>query len=128
MTSSEQRIENVPAVPQNVPDARDVHTDYLESETSQPSRRLVISGGRTGRTDGVPRVGVAHHSRPTRDVHNRDVHRADAPHVLLTVNDAAQLLRIVTQSRPIDHDQTELVADLVAIVRRARAIETRSNR
>jgi len=128
MTSSEQRIENVPAVPQNVPDVRDVHADYLESDPSQPSRRLVISGGRTGRTDGVPRVGVAHHSRPTRDVHNRDVPRADAPHVQLTHNDAADLLRIVTQSRPIGHEQTELVADLAAIVRRARAIETRSNR
>jgi hypothetical protein len=53
---------------------------------------------------------------------------SDAPHVLLTVSDAAELLRIVTQSRPINHDQTELVADLAAIVRRARAIETRSNR
>ena len=53
---------------------------------------------------------------------------ANAPHVLLTVSDAAELLRIVTESRPINHDQTELVADLAAIVRRARAIETRSSR
>ena len=128
MTSSEQRIGNVPVVPHNVPDVWDVPPDYLESEPSRPSQHLCIDAGRTGRTDGVPQVGVTHHSRPTRDVHDRDVPNADDPHVLLTVSDAAELLRIVTQSRPINHDQTELVADLAAIVRRARAIETRSNR
>ncbi len=120
MTSSEQRIENVPAVPHNVPDGWDVSPDYLESETSQPSRRLVISGGRTGRTDGVPRMGVTDHSRPTRDVH-----KVDFPHVLLSANEASQLLRLVTQSRPMDCGQMELVSNLARHVAAARGIEVR---
>lgn len=120
MTSTERRIENVPTVPQNVPDGRDGSPDYLESEPSQPSRRLVISGGRTGRTDGVPQSKKGRHPRPDREVSN-----TDAPRVLLTIAEAKRLLDLASRSLLTDRDEIDLVTDLVAILNRARAIQAR---
>ena len=56
---------------------------------------------------------------------NRTRNGKTSPHVLLTANEASQLLRLVTQSRPMDCGQMELVADLARHVAAARGIEVR---
>ena len=120
MTSSEHVFPTSHVFPNSRNDGREDKADTSETIPSHPSRAYLEVARKEW--EGMDESAASN----TSCLPNRTRDGKRSPHVLLTVSDAAELLRIVTQSRPINHDQTELVADLAAIVRRARAIETRT--